>query len=160
MENEIGFEMAASNIRFGRGVTAEVGMDLKDHGLKKTMLLTDSNIVKLPMAATVIKSLEDEGVEYVLYDQVRVEPTDKSFEDAIAFAVRNKVDSFVALGGGSVIDTAKAANLYSTYPTDDLLLYVNAPIGKGKESQRLPSLLQRLYVRCSTGSGTGKGIRQ
>ncbi len=76
VENEIGFEMAASNIRFGRGVTAEVGMDVKDFGLKKTMLLTDQNIAKLPMAATVIKSLDDEGVEYVLYDQVRVEPTD------------------------------------------------------------------------------------
>ena len=151
VENEIGFEMAASNIRFGRGVTAEVGMDVKDLGLKKTMLLTDPNIAKLPMAATVIKSLDDEGVEYVLYDQVRVEPTDKSFEDAIAFAVRNKVDSFVALGGGSVIDTAKAANLYSTYPTDDLLLYVNAPIGKGKP---VPGQLKPLFA-IPTTAGTG-----
>jgi hydroxyacid-oxoacid transhydrogenase len=151
VENEIGFEMAASNIRFGRGVTAEVGMDVKDLGLKKTMLLTDPNIAKLPMAATVIRSLDDEGVEYVLYDQVRVEPTDKSFEDAIAFAVRNKVDSFVALGGGSVIDTAKAANLYSTYPTDDLLLYVNAPIGKGKP---VPGQLKPLFA-IPTTAGTG-----
>jgi len=151
VEKEIGFEMAASNIRFGRGVTAEVGMDLKDLGLKKAMLLTDPNIAKLPMAATVIKSLEDEGVEYVLYDQVRVEPTDKSFEDAIAFAVRHKVDSFVALGGGSVIDTAKASNLYSTYPTDDMLFYVNAPIGKGKP---VPGQLKPLFA-IPTTAGTG-----
>jgi len=151
MDREIGFEMAASNIRFGRGITAEVGMDLKDLGIKKAMLLTDSNVAKLPMMQTVVKSLEDEGVDYVLYDQVRVEPTDKSFQDAIAFAVSNKVDSFVALGGGSVIDTAKAANLYSTYPADDFLLYVNVPIGKGKP---IPGPLKPMFA-IPTTAGTG-----
>jgi len=151
MSQEIGFEMAASNIRFGRGVTAEVGMDLKDLGVKKAMLLTDPNIVKLPMAQTVMDSLDAEGVEYVLYDQVRVEPTDASFKQAIGFAEKHKVDSFVALGGGSVIDTAKAANLYSTYPTDDFLLYVNAPIGKG---QPVPGPLKPLFA-IPTTAGTG-----
>jgi hydroxyacid-oxoacid transhydrogenase len=151
MTQEIGFEMAASNIRFGRGVTAEIGMDLKDLGVKKAMFLTDPNIAKLPMTKTVIESLEAEGVEYVLYDQVRVEPTDESFKQAIAFAEKHKVDSFVALGGGSVIDTAKAANLYSTYPTDDFLLYVNAPIGKG---QPVPGPLKPLFA-IPTTAGTG-----
>ena len=151
MQKEIGFEMAASNIRFGNGVTAEVGMDLKDLGVKKVMVLTDANVAKLPMMQTVIKSLEDEGVEYLLYKDVRVEPTDNSFKAAIDFAVTNKVDSFVALGGGSVIDTAKAANLYSTYPTDDFLLYVNAPIGKG---QPVPGRLKPLYA-IPTTAGTG-----
>jgi hydroxyacid-oxoacid transhydrogenase len=151
MSHEIGFEMAASNIRFGHGVTAEVGMDLKDLGTRKTMLLTDPNVARLPMADTVIKSFEAEDVAYVLYDQVRVEPTDQSFKDAIAFAIDHRVDSFVALGGGSVIDTAKAANLYSTYPTDDFLLYVNAPIGKGKP---VPGGLKPLFA-IPTTAGTG-----
>ncbi|NNK96273.1 MAG: iron-containing alcohol dehydrogenase [Desulfobacterales bacterium] len=151
MSHEIGFEMAASNIRYGHGVTAEVGMDLKDLGTRKTMFLTDPHIAKLPMADTVIKSLEAESVEYVFYDQVRVEPTDQSFKDAIAFAIDHQVDSFVALGGGSVIDTAKAANLYSTYPTDDFLLYVNAPIGKGKP---VPGQLKPLFA-IPTTAGTG-----
>lgn len=151
MTQEIGFEMAASNIRFGTGVTAEVGMDLKDLGVKKVMLLTDPNISKLLMAQTVKDSIEAEGVEYVFYDQVRVEPTDQSFKDAVAFAVNNKVDSFVALGGGSVMDTAKAANLYSTYPTEDFLLYVNAPIGKGAP---VPGPLKPLFA-IPTTAGTG-----
>ena len=151
MDKEIGFEMAASNIRFGSGVTAEVGMDLKDLGVRRAMILTDPNIAKLPMTDTVVQSLEAEGVEYVLYTQVRVEPTDTSFKDAISFAVENKVDSFVALGGGSVIDTAKAANLYSTYPTDDFLAYVNAPIGKGEP---VPGQLKPLFA-IPTTAGTG-----
>ena len=151
MESEIGFEMAASNIRFGNGVTAEIGMDLKDLGVQKVMVCTDPNIAKLPMLGTVINALEAEGVDYVLYDRVRVEPTDGSFKEAIDFAARNKVDSFVALGGGSVIDTAKAANLYSTYPTDDFLLYVNAPIGKGKP---VPGPIKPLFA-IPTTAGTG-----
>ena len=109
MEHEIGFEMAASNIRFGRGITAEIGMDLKDLGVKKTMFLTDPNIARLPMKDTVIDSLDRDGVDYVVYDRVRVEPTDTSFKDAIAFAIDHKVDSFVALGGGSVSHSASMA---------------------------------------------------
>ena len=151
MEKEIGFEMAASSIRFGNGVTAEIGMDMKDLGAKKVMVCTDQNIAKLPMIETLIKSLDDEDVPYVLYDQIRVEPTDTSFKEAIAFAVANEVDAFLAFGGGSVIDTAKAANLYSTYPTDDFLAYVNAPIGKGKP---VPGPLKPLYA-IPTTAGTG-----
>ena len=70
------------------------------------------------------------GVEALLYDRVRVEPTDLSFRDAIRFAEAHPVDGIVAVGGGSVIDTAKAVNLYTTYPPADFLDYVNAPIGK------------------------------
>lgn len=154
MDREIGFEMAASNIRYGRGITAEIGMDLKDLGVKKTMFLTDPNISKLPMKDTVIQSLENEGVEYVYYDKVRVEPTDASFKEAIDFAIDHKVDSFVALGGGSVIDTAKAANLYSTFPTDDFLRYVNAPIGKGAPVPGPTKPLFAIPTTAGTGSET------
>ena len=64
--------------------------------------------------------------------RVRVEPSDASFKDAIDFA-RNHgdIEAFVAVGGGSTIDTAKAVNLYTTYPPADFLDYVNPPIGKG-----------------------------
>jgi hydroxyacid-oxoacid transhydrogenase len=154
VEHEIGFEMAASNIRFGSGITAEIGMDLKDLGSRKTMFLTDPNIARLPIKDTVLDSLEKEGVDYIVYDQVRVEPTDTSFKDAIDVAVRHQVDSFVALGGGSVIDTAKAANLYSTYPSNDFLLYVNAPIGKGAPVPGPTKPLFAIPTTAGTGSET------
>ena len=77
-----------------------------------------------------ITSLDDAGVTAVLYDRVRIEPTDLSFRDAIEFANAAPVDGIVAVGGGSEIDTAKAVNLYTTYPPADFLDYVNAPIGK------------------------------
>jgi hydroxyacid-oxoacid transhydrogenase len=79
-----------------------------------------------------------------------VEPTDASLRQAIDFAATGSFDAFVGIGGGSVLDTAKAANLYSTYPAD-LLDYVNAPIGKGKP---IPGPLKPLLA-VPTTSGTG-----
>ncbi|MGI9255009.1 MAG: hydroxyacid-oxoacid transhydrogenase, partial [Thermomicrobiales bacterium] len=90
------------------------------------------------------------GIDAVLYSRTRVEPTDTSFKEAAAFAADGGFDGFVAVGGGSVIDTAKAANLYSTYP-DDFLAYVNPPIGAGKP---VPGPLKPL-IAIPTTAGTG-----
>src|SRR6185503_16558094 len=84
------------------------------------------------------------------YDQVRVEPTDQSFKAAIAFATTGNFEGYVAVGGGSVMDTAKAANLYATYPAD-FLDYVNPPVGKGKP---VPGRLKPL-IAVPTTAGTG-----
>ncbi len=151
MALENAFELAASAIRFGRGVTREIGMDLAEMQVKRVMLLTDPNLAKLPPVQTVRQSLEDNKIPYKLYDRVRVEPTDVSFKDAIAFAKeQGPFDGFVAVGGGSTMDTAKVANLYDTYPAD-FLDYVNAPVGKGLPA---PGPLKPLFA-VPTTSGTG-----
>src|SRR5689334_24175913 len=114
-DRECAFEMAASNIRFGAGVTRELGMDLKDSGARRVLVLTDAALAPLPPVAAVMQSLDDNGIAAALYDRVRVEPTDESFLDAIAFARGREIDAFVAVGGGSVLDTAKAVNLYTCH---------------------------------------------
>src|SRR5580765_7755240 len=95
---ENAFEMAASSVRFGAGVTREVGMDLVDLGVRRALVLTDPNLTRLPPVRTVLTALDAAGVEAVLYDGVRVEPTDVSFRDAIDFAVSHPVDGIVAVG--------------------------------------------------------------
>jgi len=131
-DHDYAFEMASSTMRFGEGVTREVGQDLANMHAKKVLVMTDPNIAKLPVMKTVIDSLTQNGVPFVVYDRTRAEPTDKSFQEAIEFTKLHKPDVFVAVGGGSVMDTCKAANLYFNYPQADLLEFVNAPIGRGK----------------------------
>jgi hydroxyacid-oxoacid transhydrogenase len=149
--HEYAFEMAASSVRFGAGVTAEVGLDLNDLGVRRALVVTDPTIAGLPPLATVLASLESAGVAAIVYDRVRVEPTDVSFHDAIAFAAGHDIDGIVAVGGGSVIDTAKAVNLYTTHPPADFLDYVNAPIGKALP---VPGPLKPL-IAIPTTAGTG-----
>src|SRR5215813_7101522 len=98
------FEMAASAVRYGSGVTREVGMDVADRGLRRVMVVTDPIVGRLPPVETVLDSLRSNGVESVVYDRVRIEPSDASFIDAIGVANRESCDGFVAVGGGSVID--------------------------------------------------------
>jgi hydroxyacid-oxoacid transhydrogenase len=149
-QRDTGFQISTSNLRFGQGTTREVGMDLADMGLRRTLLVIDPALRKLSTGQVVLESLEAERIDFEVFDAVEVEPTDSSFQAAIEVASRGNFDSFVAVGGGSTIDTAKAANLYSTYPAD-LLEYVNAPIGRGKP---VPGPLKPL-IAIPTTAGTG-----
>jgi hydroxyacid-oxoacid transhydrogenase len=152
--NDIAFEMAVSSVRFGVGVTREVGMDLADMGARLVMVVTDPTVAKLAPSRTVLESLEQHHVPYVLYDRVRVEPSDESFLDAIAFGRERPFDAFVAVGGGSTIDTAKAVNLYTTFPPADFLDYVNPPIGKGLPVPGPLKPLMAIPTTAGTGSET------
>ena len=154
MSNDTAFEMAVSSVRFGVGVTREVGMDLKEMGAGLVLVVTDPVVSRLPPVQTVLESLEQNGVPFALYDRVRVEPTDESFLDAIAFARARPFDAFVAVGGGSTIDTAKAVNLYTTYPPADFLDYVNPPIGKGLPVPGPLKPLMAIPTTAGTGSET------
>jgi hydroxyacid-oxoacid transhydrogenase len=151
MTHDTAFEMSVSSIRFGKGVTREVGMDLTELGAKHVLVVTDRTLRSLPPVQTVIESLDAGKIRHAIYDRVRVEPTDESFLDAINFAADKGFDAFVAVGGGSVIDTAKAVNLYTTYPPADFLDYVNPPIGKGLP---VPGPLKPL-IAIPTTAGTG-----
>jgi len=108
--------MAASNIRFGPGSTREVGMDFANFGAKKVIIVTDTTVAKLDAMKFCTEALDSEGIQYVVYDKVRVEPKDTSIKEAIAFSIKEKPDAFLAVGGGSVIDTAKLMNLYTCCP--------------------------------------------
>src|SRR5881396_1441685 len=98
MIRETAIEMATSSIRYGSGVTREVGMDLAALDVRRVMLLVDPNLKGLPPVISAIESIEREGVHCNIFDRVKVEPTDESFREAIAFAQREPFDGFVAVG--------------------------------------------------------------
>jgi hydroxyacid-oxoacid transhydrogenase len=145
------FEMAASSIRFGPGVTKEVGMDFKNMGAKRVCVVTDKTVDKLAAMKQVREGLTREGINFEVYSDVHVEPKDYSIKDAIAWVRPYKPDAFLAVGGGSVMDTAKLMNLYNAYPDADFLDFVNAPLGKGLPIDKpLPPL-----IAVPTTAGTG-----
>ncbi|GCB80384.1 hypothetical protein scyTo_0016183, partial [Scyliorhinus torazame] len=146
------FEMACSNIRYGEGVTNEVGMDLQNIGARNVCVMTDKNVAKLPPVNAVLNSLVKNGVNFKVFDKVRVEPTDGSFNEAITFARQEQFDAYVAVGGGSVMDTCKVANLYACSPDAEFLDYVNAPIGRGKPV--IVSLCPLIAVPTTAGTGS------
>src|SRR5512140_487436 len=144
------FSVDISSITFGHGVLKEAGEHAKALGMSRVALFTDKRLAGLPYVAQVRDSLRAAGMDAVIYDEVKVEPTDQSFLAAAKFAAEGRFDGYVSLGGGSVIDTCKAANLYATWPAD-FLDYVNAPIGAGKP---VPGALKP-HIACPTTCGTG-----
>jgi hydroxyacid-oxoacid transhydrogenase len=150
MAAETAFVMNTSRIKFGPGATREVGYDMAQMRARRVLVVADPSLAKREPVAVVLEALRARGVDVVLYDAVRIEPTDGSFRDAIRLATEGRFDGYVAIGGGSTIDTAKVANLYATYPAD-LLTYVNAPIGQG---QPVPGRLKPL-IAIPTTAGTG-----
>ncbi|MCY3905036.1 MAG: iron-containing alcohol dehydrogenase [Caldilineaceae bacterium] len=147
---ESAFTMDTSSIKYGPGVTREVGHDMKKLGAGRVMVVTDPRLARSEPVEVALDALQVEGIDSALYDQVRVEPTDRSFQDAINFALDGDFDGYLSVGGGSTIDTAKAANLYATYPAP-FLDYVNAPIGRGVP---VPGEL-RPHIAVPTTAGTG-----
>ena len=150
MALETVFTMESSGIKFGPGATREIGDDARTRGCTRVMLMTDPRLTNGSIVETARVALDDAGIEYDIFDNILVEPTDASFREAIDFATTGGYDGFIAVGGGSVMDTAKAANLYSTHPAD-FLTYVTKPIGEGMP---VPGPLKPL-IAVPTTAGTG-----
>jgi len=147
------FTVDTSRITFGRGCLAEVGERARALGMRRVALFSDARVARLPHFEKVYQSLSAAGLDVAVYTDVHVEPTDRSFLEATRFAADVRPDGYISLGGGSVIDTCKAANLYATHPAS-FLAYVNAPVGDGLP---VPGPL-RPHIACPTTSGTGSEV--
>ena len=150
VELETIIPLTMAKLKFGLGATEELGYELKILGAKKVLLVTDRRLREHGLVDRVRGIIEAEKLSLAIFDEVRCEPTDRSMLQAIEKAGSIDFDAVVALGGGSTMDTAKAVNLYRSYPAD-LLEYVNAPIGKGKP---VPGRLKPL-IALPTTSGSG-----
>ncbi|HEY4280936.1 MAG TPA: hydroxyacid-oxoacid transhydrogenase [Conexibacter sp.] len=145
------FTLEATPVKFGPGAVADAGWELRRLGVRRTLLVTDPGVAALGHSQHVQELIEAEGIEVVLFDRTRVEPTRASLEEAVEAARNAGVDGFVSLGGGSAIDTAKVANLVVSHPAP-VMDYVNAPVGKGR---RPPSpLLPHLAIPTTSGTGS------
>jgi len=149
-DHERVFTLEATPVKFGPGASADAGWELKRLGVRRALLVTDPGVAALGHPERIGRLIEAEGIEVVLYDRSRVEPTIDSFQDAADFALEHGVDGFVSVGGGSSMDTAKVANLICTHPAP-VMDYVNPPVGAGRK----PPAPLKPHLAIPTTSGTG-----
>ena len=144
------FTIAIPKVTFGRGTLSEVGERAMGLGMTRVALFTDSYLENSPFVASVKQSMQDEGLSFEVFSDIRIEPDDVCVDEAARFLSEGNFDGMVSVGGGSVIDVAKAAMVCSIYgsPVRD---YFAAPIGEGKP---VPGPLMP-HIACPTTAGTG-----
>jgi hydroxyacid-oxoacid transhydrogenase len=146
------FTYGAPALKFGAGASDEIGYDLSTYGVRRVLVITDPGVAATGHPQRVAEQMAGFGIEARVFDRAHVEPTDASFAEAIEFARDSGPwDAFVAVGGGSAIDTAKAVNLLTTNP-GELMDYVNVPVGKGADPVK--PLNPLVAVPTTTGTGS------
>jgi len=150
-DKEYAFEMISSTLRFGNGVTAEVGYDVQSLGSRRPLVMTDKNVANTRAFKEVAASLAKLGIVYDIFDEVKCEPSQQSVQKAIDFSRAKNYDCFIAVGGGSVIDTAKAAALYTGNPEAEFMDFIQKPFGNAL----LPRNPMPPLIAVPTTAGTG-----
>jgi alcohol dehydrogenase class IV len=151
MDRETVFTYGAPGLKFGVGASDEIGFDLSQYDVRRVLVVTDPGVAATGHPQRVADQMAQFGIEAQVFDGVHVEPTDASFEAAIAHARdTGPWDAYVAVGGGSSFDTAKAVNLLTTND-GELMDYVNAPVGAGRAPKR--PLKPLVAVPTTTGTG-------
>ncbi|UQN06878.1 hydroxyacid-oxoacid transhydrogenase [Deinococcus sp. QL22] len=145
------FTVEATPIKFGPGAAAEAGWELARLGVRRAFVVIDPALLEQAAGQAVLDKLRESGAELILFSDIRVEPDLQSLERAAAAARASGADGFVALGGGSAIDTAKVANLLASCG-GGVMDYVNPPIGAGGQPTR--ALMPLLAIPTTAGSGS------
>ena len=149
--SETVFTWGAPALVFGRGAFEEIGHHATTLGLRRVAIVTDPVLAGLGLADRAGGLLDDAGIKSAAFTDVHIEPTDTSLANAGAWAREARPDGYLAIGGGSVIDTAKAMNLLATND-GDLTEYLNPPIGAGRAPTRQLAPLIAVPTTAGTGS--------
>ncbi|MCW2994401.1 MAG: alcohol dehydrogenase [Conexibacter sp.] len=149
----LGFGLGGGSVRFGAGAAGGAGAEVRALGAERVLLVSDPAILAAGLVARVTDPLEREGIWSELLTVPLGEPTQAVIEEAAAAARDGVFDAVVALGGGSVIDSAKAIALLLG-AGGEIYDYVNAPFGAG----RAPSARPLPLVAIPTTAGSGSDV--
>lgn len=151
MVSETVFTYGAPQLKFGGGAADEIGFDLAQYGVRRVLVVTDAGVAATGGPQRIADAMKAYGITAAVFGGVHVEPTDASMRRAVEYARETgPYDAYVAVGGGSSIDTAKAVNLLTTNE-GDLAEYLNPPVGAGRAPER--PLLPLVAVPTTTGTG-------
>ena len=101
---------------FGRGARKELANEIKTRGFKRVLLVTDKVLYECGVTRKVTDVLNDAGIAYEIYSNVKPNPTVKNVQEGVKKCKRAGADVIVAVGGGSAIDTAKGISIIMTNP--------------------------------------------
>jgi alcohol dehydrogenase class IV len=145
------FTWGAPPLKFGPGAAEEIGFELAQYNATRVLVLTDPGVAGSGVAERIADAIRRYEITAEIFPDVHVEPTDDSFSKAAGYATeQGPWDAYVAVGGGSSIDTAKAVNLL-TSQSGELMDYVNAPVGHGRK----PETPLKPLIAVPTTAGTG-----
>lgn len=144
------FTVAMPKLTFGAGALSELGGRLRMRNFKHVALFTDPWLATSEHLTRARTSLTEAGLSFDEYSDVKIEPVDVDCLEAARFYSESNAEAVVAIGGGSVIDTAKAAVIYATYPAE-FCDYLGPPAGAGRA---IPGPLPGIFA-CPTTGGTG-----
>ncbi len=142
----------SARVVFGAGASAETGEHARRLGVTRALIVCDRFVTESDLGERLERSLRGAGIEPVVYDGIAGEPSESSVAEAVAVA-RDGFDGFVGIGGGSALDTAKLCALFASHD-GELLDFVNAPIGRGKQ---IPGPVLP-FVAVPTTAGTGSEV--
>ena len=127
---------------FGRGSRTELPNEIKARGFHKVLVVTDNSLMECGVTGKVLKVLEDAGIEYSVYSDVKPNPTVKNVQDGVEKCKEFGADVIVAVGGGSAIDTAKGVSIVMTNPDRADVVSLNGlsnTVNKGMPLIALPT---------------------
>jgi alcohol dehydrogenase class IV len=142
-------------ILFGRGTSKRVGEELKHMGVTKALVVFDKGVQVAGITDKITKSIEDAGIDVVLYDNVQPDPPDWSCEEAAELGRREGVNGVVAVGGGSSLDTGKGAKVLLTNPPPMSRYYLEHEDVVPDESKMYPIIV--IPTTAGTGSEATPG---
>ena len=144
------FTLEATPLAFGPGAAEAIGWECKRFGMTRALVVSDPVLSREGVTARIAERIAEAGIEHEIFDRVRIEPTLDSMQEAADVAANGGFDGYVAIGGGSTLDTAKVADLIATH-SGSTLDHVNPPIGGG----RTPRGPLRPLLALPTTAGTG-----
>ncbi|MEC0133409.1 MULTISPECIES: iron-containing alcohol dehydrogenase [Paenibacillus] len=98
----------------GKGCLQEIGPYIQELKLKKALVVTDKFLMKSSIAGKLLAVLDEAGIEYAIYDEVKPNPTCKNVHDGVDYLKSQNCDYLISIGGGSPQDTAKAIGIIAT----------------------------------------------
>ncbi len=147
------WELQMSRIKFGYAVSSEIGYDLKRLGLRNILIISDKVLTQIGTVDNIIQYIKEKGIQVTIWDKVEPEPSLNSMQDCIDNFKESSFDGFVAIGGGSCIDSAKVVDFVLTHG-GEILDYVAPPLGEGKKAPSVAKPLVAIPTTAGTGSET------